>query len=88
VNRYRKGYIWELEVKKKWEAQGFVTFRCAGSKPVDLIALKMKMLPRLIECKAGKPPSKPYTEKQKKYWESLGFVYVLEVKGEPIPHSS
>jgi len=38
------------------------------------------MLPRLIECKAGKAPSQPYLEKQKKYWEDLGFVYVLEVK--------
>ena len=80
MNRYRKGYIWELEVKKKWEDQGFSVFRCAGSRPVDLIALKKQMLPRLIECKAGKAPSQPYLEKQKKYWEDLGFVYVLEVK--------
>jgi len=83
MNKYRKGYVFELEVKKRWEDQGFSVFRCGGSKPVDLIALKCQMLPRLIECKAGNPPSKPYTEKQKKYWESLGFVYVLEVKGTP-----
>ena len=80
MNRYRKGYIFELAIKEKWEKDDWTCFRCAGSKPVDLIALKKQMLPRLIECKAGKAPSQPYLEKQKKYWEDLGFVYVLEVK--------
>ena len=80
MNRYRKGYIFELAIKEKWEKDDWTCFRCAGSKPVDLIALKKQMLPRLIECKAGKPPSRTFIEKQKKYWEDLGFVYVLEVK--------
>ena len=80
MNKYRKGYIFELEVKKRWEDQGFSVFWCGGSKPVDLIALKCQMLPRLIECKAGRPPSLASQAKQKKYWEDLGFVYVLEVK--------
>jgi len=80
MNKYRKGYVFELEVKKRWEDQGFSLFRCGGSKPVDLIALKRQMLPRLIECKAGRPPSKKYIERETKKWEDLGFVYVLEVK--------
>ena len=80
MQRYRKGYIFELEVKERWEKEQWAVFRCAGSKPVDLIALKKQMLPRLIECKAGRPPSLASQAKQKKYWEDLGFVYVLEVK--------
>ena len=82
MQRYRKGYIFELEVKERWEKEQWAVFRCAGSKPVDLIALKSQMLPRLIECKAGRPPSRTYIEKQKKHWEDLGFVFVLEVKKE------
>ena len=82
LNRYRKGYLWELEVKKRWETQGWTVFRCAGSKPVDLIALQAQCLPRLIECKTGRPPSKNRQEQLRKFYEDLGFVYILEVKGD------
>jgi len=41
VSRYRKGYRFELKVKKLFERQGYVVYRSAGSKgAADLVALK------------------------------------------------
>jgi len=50
---YRKGYRFELRVKKYLEGRGFKVFRCAASKPVDLIAMSPKAV-YMIECKVGR----------------------------------
>lgn len=47
---YRKGYRFEHKVKKFLEERGYRVFRCAGSKPVDLIALSANNV-YIIECK-------------------------------------
>lgn len=80
MNRYRKGYIWELEVKKQWEARGWTVFRCASSKPVDLIALRPRSVPRVIECKVGSPPSRSYQEQKVHKFAKLDVIYVIETK--------
>jgi len=49
--RYRKGYLFEIRVKKYLERRGYKVFRAAGSKPLDLIALSDRKV-YLIECKA------------------------------------
>ena len=49
--RYRKGYLFEIRVKKYLERRGYRVFRAAGSKPLDLIALSHENI-YLIECKA------------------------------------
>ena len=52
--RYHKGRRFEYRVKRHLERQGYVVFRCAASRPVDLIALKPGEPPLLVECKYGK----------------------------------
>lgn len=39
-NRYAKGYALERELKEKFVKAGFIVFRCAGSRPIDLILVK------------------------------------------------
>ncbi len=53
--RYRKGYRFEHRVKKYLEKMGYKVFRLAGSKPIDLIAVKKggKSI-YYIECKTTK----------------------------------
>jgi len=49
---YRKGRRFEYRVKKFLEERGFVVFRIAGSKPVDLIAINGTFnIVMIIECK-------------------------------------
>lgn len=50
---YQKGRRFEYKVKKYLQNAGFTVFRCAGSKPIDLIAVKKNSHPvlLLIECK-------------------------------------
>jgi len=38
---YIRGRRFEYRVKEALEKDGWIVFRCAGSKPVDLIAFKM-----------------------------------------------
>ena len=53
VNRsYRKGYRFEVRVKKYLEERGYKVFRSAGSKPLDLIALSKDKI-FFIECKVN-----------------------------------
>ena len=49
---YRRGRSFEYTVKRKLEVLGYRVFRCAGSKPVDLIAISKEMGVVLVECKA------------------------------------
>jgi len=59
-----KGKRLEYKAKAIFQARGYTVFRCAGSKPVDLIAIKHNLDPvtpvfgqkheiLLIECKKG-----------------------------------
>ena len=51
--RYRKGYMFEWRVRRFLEAAGWVAVRCAGSKPVDIIAMRNGVI-LFIECKKGR----------------------------------
>jgi len=55
VSNYRKGCRFEYEVAKELRALGWMIFRCAGSKPVDLLAIRYHEwgFPevRIVECK-------------------------------------
>ena len=55
--RYRKGYRFEIRVKRYFERLGYKVFRLAGSKPLDLIALSKNEI-YLIECKTGRVTKK------------------------------
>jgi len=52
---YRKGRRFEHKVKKYLENAGFTVFRCAGSKPIDLVAVRKNDNPviLLVECKTS-----------------------------------
>lgn len=53
-----KGRQLEYAVRRKLQSLGYVVFRCAGSRPVDLIAFRDgKIL--LVECKTGLNPHLP-----------------------------
>jgi len=62
---YQKGRRFEYKVKKWLENAGFTVFRCAGSKPIDLIAIKKdkSTVILLIECKLS--CTLPSQERQK-----------------------
>lgn len=53
MSNYSRGRRLEWKFKKYLEGIGFVVFRCAGSKPVDLIALSPEHR-YLVECKSSK----------------------------------
>lgn len=56
--KYLKGRRFEWKVKELLEAYGWFVLRAAGSKPVDLLALKPAYRPIMVECKTGKYVSK------------------------------
>jgi len=49
---YEKGRDFEYKVKRILEGLGYVVVRCAGSKPVDLVAMKPGVVV-FVECKKG-----------------------------------
>ena len=55
ASNVRRGRTLEYTVREKLKANGYVVFRCAGSRPVDLVAFKDKRV-LLVECKAGLNP--------------------------------
>ena len=56
--RYQKGRRWEWKVKKKWEREGFLVYRSAGSKgAADLIAIKDGQA-YLIQVQVSNRPSR------------------------------
>ena len=78
VKAYHKGRRFEYEVKRLLERQGFTVFRCASSKPLDLIAFRMgKVL--ICECKVGRV-SEGEKEKLGEWSFKLGFPTALFTK--------
>jgi len=57
-SRYEKGRRLEYAVKRRLEAAGYTVFRCAASRPCDLIAIKQESF-LLVECKSGHSPYAP-----------------------------
>ena len=55
VNNYIKGRNLEYQAKERLKSLSYVVFRCAGSRPVDLVAIKDGRI-LLVECKAGLKP--------------------------------
>lgn len=53
MSEYKKGYRFERKVRKYLETLGYVVFRAAGSKPVDLLVFDCNN-GYVIECKVSK----------------------------------
>jgi len=78
MNRfYKRGADREYYLKKKFEKEGWLVFRCAASRPFDLILIKKgkcecgREIPivRFIESKKGK--RKYVRPKQRKKFEEI-----------------
>jgi Holliday junction resolvase len=52
---HQQGRQLEYAVRRRLKTHGYVVFRCAGSRPIDLIAMKGGTI-LLIECKTGLNP--------------------------------
>ncbi|RLF08418.1 MAG: hypothetical protein DRJ60_00365 [Thermoprotei archaeon] len=78
--RYYKGRQFEYKVKKFLEALGFAVFRCAGSKPVDLVVLKAGLKPMLIECKTTSNIPKDQRDIEKALAERAGAELIIVTK--------
>jgi len=75
---YAKGRAFEYQVKRLLENQGYIVFRCAGSKPLDLVAFRMgKVL--VCECKTGSISAKD-RERLGEWSVKLGFPVALFIK--------
>ncbi|MDH7506544.1 MAG: hypothetical protein QHH15_01985 [Candidatus Thermoplasmatota archaeon] len=78
IKTYYKGRNFEYQVKKLLEKQGFIVFRCASSKPLDLVAFRMgKVL--VCECKTSLISEKD-REKLGEWSVKLGFPVALFTK--------
>jgi Holliday junction resolvase len=62
IKKYAKGRRLEWRFKKYLEERGWRAFRCAGSKPVDLIALREGKV-CIVECKTSRISKKELQEK-------------------------
>lgn len=74
---YQKGRDFEYSVKRSLEARGFVVFRLAGSKPLDLIAFSPKGKVYLIECKKMNYISREQREAQMALAKRIGAEYLI-----------
>ncbi|MDI6715315.1 MAG: hypothetical protein QMD43_09915 [Thermodesulfovibrio sp.] len=78
IKTYYKGRAFEYHVKKLLEKQGYTVFRCASSKPLDLVAFRMgKVL--VSECKIN-PISEKDKERLGEWSVKLGFPVALFTK--------
>lgn len=53
---YRKGYRFERRIKRVFEGMGARVFRCAGSKPLDLVIVWPDGVTEFVECKSYPNP--------------------------------
>ena len=78
MKTYAKGRRFEYQVKKMLEKDGYIVFRLAGSKPLDLIAFRKGKV-MFCECKT----SEIHVEDKQKLGEwsvRLGYPISLFVK--------
>lgn len=75
------GRKFEYKVKRKYEEKGYVVFRLAGSKPIDLLAINPNSREiLLIECKTNGYYPKHQMEKQVELAKKLNAKLILAVK--------
>ncbi len=84
TTQYKRGYNFELAVKKKWEERGYWVIRAAGSHgKADLVALindSDQCLVYLIQCKLKGAISLQDREELSKLAFDLGCTSVLAYK--------
>jgi Holliday junction resolvase len=81
MTNYERGRKFENYVKSLLRGNGFEVVRCAGSKPVDLIAFKPDTT-ILIECKARKATRADILHCQRIREQFFGFPFRLYSKAD------
>lgn len=79
VKAYVKGRRFEYQVKRLLESQGFTVFRLAGSKPLDLVAVRNGKV-MFVECKANPSISGVDRDRLGKWSFKLGCPVSLFLK--------
>ena len=86
---YRKGYVFEREVKLKLEKDGWRVIRSAGSKIPDLIAAKDGKI-IIVECKVSEHKTIYLRDSEVKEIKEIAksfngdAVYAIKYKGKTI----
>ncbi len=85
MDRYKKGYRFELDVKKQWEQKGYCVIRSSGSHtPVDLVCIKNKIVIQ-IQCKdVSHKISNAEKEEITKWANVTGFPVIIMYKTKKI----
>ncbi|RLE85043.1 MAG: hypothetical protein DRJ96_08350 [Thermoprotei archaeon] len=74
--RYERGRRFEHRVRRLLEAAGWVVIRAAGSRPIDLVAMKRGAI-LMIECKKGGRISREQMEYQAELARRAGATYIV-----------
>ncbi len=82
MRRYHKGRAFEYKVRDLLKSMGFTVFRCAASKPIDLVALRRGAPPILVECRTSRAPSRKRREELERMAERSGAVLLVAEKGK------
>lgn len=83
MGSYAKGRRLEYRVKRVLESWGYFVVRCAGSKPVDLVAIKDgKAI--LVEVKSRNYLKPDEREKLRKIQETSGAEIWLAFPGDDV----
>jgi len=78
---YRKGYYYELKVKKFLSSQGYLVWRSPGSKsPIDIIAIDEKGNIKLIQVKSHTNIRKEELETLKKLAKRFENVDSVDIE--------
>jgi len=78
---YRKGYYYELKVKKLLLSQGYLVWRSPGSKSlIDIIAIDEKGNVRLIQVKSHKNIRKEELEALKELAKRFKEISNIEIE--------
>ncbi len=83
-SKYRRGRKLEYTVRDMFKQGGYFVFRCAGSKPLDLIAVKGSETV-LIEVKMGEPTKADFDKCRQIAKESNHEVNLISYAGQR-PH--
>jgi Holliday junction resolvase len=75
-----KGRQLEYAVRRTLQSLGFVVLRCAGSRPVDLIAFREGTI-FLVECKTGVNPRLPEQQAKRilRLAEKISATFLLTI---------
>jgi hypothetical protein len=82
--QYRKGYAFEIVVRKELEKRGLFVARSAGSHGVDLVAVNQGGMVTLVSCKAYKCVATAEVELMGKLGKKYSCQVMLAIPGRTL----